>query len=117
MRTVDRPGREGAAAELHIASLVVQHRREAAEALAAGIAACSELELARSGEFRSIVLCECENQYAVLDHIDALRAVAGVLNVSLVYHHAEPRAALDVPIGASDIEPSDSGPSNKGASP
>ena len=45
-------------------------------------------------DLRSIVLCECENPFAVLDHIDTVRAVPGVLNVALVYHHAEPRDAL-----------------------
>lgn len=91
--------------ELHIASFVVQHRREAAAALAAHVAACADLELARTGGFRSIVLCECEDQYAVLDRIDALRAMPGVLNVLLVYHHAEPREALEAPIG----QPKDNG--------
>jgi nitrate reductase NapD len=98
MTTIGARDRESAAADLHIASFVVQHRREAAAALATFVTACADLELARTGEFRSIVLCECEDQYAVLDRIDALRAVSGVLNVLLVYHHAEPREALDAPI-------------------
>ena len=81
--------------ELHIASFVVQHRPDAAQALAAKIRESGDMELAREGEFRSIVLCECENQYAILDRIDELRAIPGVLNVLLVYHHAEPREALE----------------------
>ncbi|MBF6022472.1 chaperone NapD [Lysobacter niastensis] len=85
-------------AELHIASFVVQHRPEAALAMTAKIRESGDMELARAGEFRSIVLCECENQYAILDRIDALRAVPGVLNVALVYHHAEPREALKSPM-------------------
>lgn len=86
------------AAELHIASFVVQHRPDAAAALAAKIQESGDMELAREGEFRSIVLCECENQYAILDRIDELRAIPGVLNVLLVYHHAEPREALEAPM-------------------
>ncbi|WP_454830991.1 chaperone NapD [Pseudoxanthomonas wuyuanensis] len=89
---------EGEDREVHIASLVVQHRQEAAAALGAAIAGCAALDLAVAGEFRSIVLCESDDQYALIDHIEALRAVTGVLNVSLVYHHAEPRAALDAPM-------------------
>ncbi|MDI9237460.1 chaperone NapD [Lysobacter sp. LF1] len=84
--------------EVHIASFVVQHRAEAAGALAAHIDQSPDLELALSGEFRSVVLCECTDQYAVLDRIDTLRALPGVLNVALVYHHAEPREALDAPL-------------------
>lgn len=85
-------------AELHIASFVVQHRREAASALTAEIATHGDLDLARSGEFRSIVLCESDDQYALVDRMESLRAVPGVLNVALVYHHAEPRDALDAPM-------------------
>ncbi|WP_206861725.1 chaperone NapD [Lysobacter changpingensis] len=91
-------------ADIHIASLVVQHRAEAGEALAAHVAADDALELALQGGTRSVVVCECADQYAVLDRIDALRALPGVLNVALVYHHAEPREALDAPARpASDL--------------
>ena len=98
------------AVEVHIASFVVQHRPDAAPALAAKIRESGDMELARSGEFRSIVLCECENQYAILDRIDELRAISGVLNVLLVYHHAEPREALEAPMPhASGSDKHDSG--------
>ncbi len=86
------------ATEVHIASFVVQHRDEAAPALATWIADSDDMELARSEGTRSIVLCECADQYALLDRIEALRAVPGVLNVLLVYHHAEPGEALDAPM-------------------
>lgn len=89
-----------ATTELHIASFVVQHRREAAAALTAAMAVHSDLELARSSEFRSIVLCESDDRHALIDRMETLRAVPGVLNVALVYHHAEPRAALDEPMPA-----------------
>jgi len=93
--------------EVHIASLVVQHRVEAAAALDAYIAGSHELDLALRAQTRSVVLCECADQYAVLDRIDAMRALPGVLNVALVYHHAEPREALDAPVGdATDIQAS-----------
>jgi periplasmic nitrate reductase NapD len=85
-------------AELHITSFVVQHRAEAATALAGHIAKTPQLELAIPGDVRSVVLCEGENQYEILDRIEALRAIPGVLNVTLVYHHAEPREALEAPM-------------------
>ena len=84
--------------EVHIASFVVQHRVEASEAIDAYIAASDDLDLAVRAQTRSVVLCECDDQYAVLDRVDALRALPGVLNVALVYHHAEPREALDAPL-------------------
>lgn len=80
---------------LHIASFVVQHRLEAVAALARAVAASPGVELVRSAGTRSIVICETADQHALIDRIEALRGVAGVLNVALVYHHAEPRAELD----------------------
>ena len=64
--------------------------------------------LAIAGGFRSVVLCECADQHAIVDRVDALRALPGVLNVSLVYHYAEPREALDAavsPIRESGVAP------------
>lgn len=90
--------------ELHITSVIVQHRAEAAEALAARIGAMApDLELAIAGTHRSIVLCEGETQRAIVERLDALREIPGVLNVTLVYHHAEPREALDAPMAARDV--------------
>ena len=93
--------------DVHIASFVVQHRVEAADTIDAYIAASDDLDLAVRAETRSVVLCECADQYAVLDRVDALRALPGVLNVALVYHHAEPREALDASLRSpSDIQAS-----------
>ncbi|WP_024867553.1 chaperone NapD [Pseudoxanthomonas suwonensis] len=83
--------------EVHIASFVVQHREDAGAALAAMVAACPDLELAIPGPTRSVVLCESAQRHAAMDRVDQLQAVPGVLNVLLVYHHAEPAAALDEP--------------------
>jgi len=100
-------GRGDEQRDVHIASFVVQHRVEAAETIDAYIAGSDDLDLAVRAQTRSVVLCECADQYAVLDRVDALRALPGVLNVALVYHHAEPREALDAPVrSASDIEAS-----------
>lgn len=84
--------------ELHIASFVIQHRDDATAALAAAIAAHADLELAIPGGTRSVVLCESTDRYAVMDRVEALRSVPGVLNVLLVYHHAEPREALEAEV-------------------
>ncbi|HEY4090976.1 MAG TPA: chaperone NapD [Luteibacter sp.] len=81
--------------ELHISSLFIQHRPDALPQLRAFIDARPELELALNEGIRSIVLCETGDQRGLMDHIDAMRDVVGVLNVSLIYHHAEPREALD----------------------
>lgn len=81
--------------ELHIASFIVQHRDGAGQTLASAMPAWPELELAIRGATRSVVLCESADRYAIMDRIENLRALEGVLNVLLVYHHAEPKEALE----------------------
>ena len=89
---------DGHAAEVHIASFVVQHRAEAAAALAQAIARRPGLELSVAGDTRSVVLCESNGRRGVMAHVDELQAMPGVLNVLLVYHHAEPAPDLDLPL-------------------
>ena len=48
-----------------------------------------------AGGTRSVVICESADRHAVMARVDQLQAVPGVLNVLLVYHHAEPAHALD----------------------
>lgn len=102
--------RVDAAHEVHIASFIVQHRAESAIALAEHLRMSEGAELAIAGEFRSIVLCEGENQHALVDRIDELRAIPGVINVTLVYHHAEPGDALDAPLATPAGAPNDDTP-------
>lgn len=82
-------------AEVHIASFVIQHRDTAADALAAMIREHADLELGLAAATRSVVICESADRHAVMDRVDQLQAVPGVLNVLLIYHHAEPAHALD----------------------
>ncbi|MBD9470416.1 chaperone NapD [Pseudoxanthomonas sp. PXM01] len=90
-------------ADVHIASFVIQHRDSAARALAAMIDAHDDLDLALRGETRSVVICESADRHAVMERVDQLQAVPGVLNVLLVYHHAEPAHALDEPLPSLSI--------------
>ncbi len=85
-------------AEVHIASFVIQHRDSAADALAAMIEGHPDLDLALAGDTRSVVICESADRHAVMERVDQLQSVPGVLNVLLVYHHAEPAQALDEPL-------------------
>jgi nitrate reductase NapD len=81
--------------EVHIASFVVQHREGTGAALAGAVADHPDLELAVAGSTRSVVLCESADRHAVMDRVARMQAGPGVLNVLLVYHHAEPGHALD----------------------
>ncbi|HET6552687.1 MAG TPA: chaperone NapD [Dyella sp.] len=84
--------------EDHISSLLVMHRPDALAALQTFAASHDALEIAATGDSRCVLLCETDDQRALMDLIDALGLLPGVINVSLVYHHAEPRAELDVPV-------------------
>ena len=42
-----------------------------------------------------VVTLEADSTPRTLDYMDAIRALPGVLNVALVYQHAEPVAAMD----------------------
>ena len=50
---------------------------------------------AATGDGRFIVTLEADSTKRTLDYIDAIRALPGVLNVALVYQHAEPASAMD----------------------
>lgn len=81
--------------EVHIASFIVHHRPDAlvpVEQLVDGIAGA---EIAAREGGRCILLHECDNPRDLLACMDAVQAIAGVISVNLIYHHAEPRGALD----------------------
>ena len=76
--------------EVHIASFVAYARPEAAEGVERAIAATGLAEVARRDERgRLVVLVEAPSAARVLDAMDALRALDGVLAVQLAYQHAE----------------------------
>ncbi|TCI11335.1 nitrate reductase formation protein NapD [Dyella soli] len=81
--------------------MLVWHRHEVAPALEALVETLPGLDIALRGEGRCVIVCETDDQRALLDHIDALQALHGVVNVSLIYHHVESRAELDEPVRAS----------------
>lgn len=89
---------------LHIASFVVHHRSDCSAALDAALDALPDTDLALRADGRSIVLCEAESEALVTGRMESLRDVEGVLGVSLVYHHAEPRDHLMEEM--SDADPS-----------
>jgi len=83
--------------EQHISSLVVLHRPDSASIVRQFTATHESLQIAAEGDCRCILLCETDNQRAIVDHIDALSLLPGVINVSLVYHHVESIDELDQP--------------------
>lgn len=81
--------------EIHIAGVLVQARPASLAAVRDALPSIPGAELvADSAEGRLAVLLEGEGAAAVLSALDALRELPGVLNVALVYQHAEPRSVL-----------------------
>jgi nitrate reductase NapD len=82
--------------EVHIASCVAFARPEAADAVARAVAATGIAEVARRDDERGrlVILIEAPSAARVLDTIDAIRALEGVLAVHLAYQHAEPESAM-----------------------
>lgn len=94
--------------EVHIASLVVRHRPDAASAIERWVLSCPGLEVAGQEVACSILLYEGSGTRELMEYIDAGQASPGVISVNLIYHHVESREALDQPAplheqsGASD---------------
>jgi nitrate reductase NapD len=81
--------------EVHIASCVAYARPEAAEGVARAIAGSGIAEVARRDERgRLVVLIEAPTAARVLDAMDAIRALEGVLAVHLAYQHAESESEM-----------------------
>ena len=77
-------------AELHIASCVAYAAPGAAESVVRAIRATGLAEVPRHDERgRLVILIERETSAQVVDVIDAIRALEGVLAVHLAYQHAE----------------------------
>ena len=83
-------------AEIHITSALAFTRAEHVDALALEIGRRGFAEVPRLDPAGRIVLLLERNSTAeVLDSIDAIRALPGVLAVHLVYQHAEEASVLE----------------------
>ncbi len=81
--------------DVHIAGILVHCRAGETDRLATSIDAMAGAEVyQRSPQGKLVVVAEAAAAKGVLDIIDAIRALPGVFNVSLVYQHAEPMASL-----------------------
>lgn len=82
--------------DVHIAGILVHCRAEETDRLERAIDAMAGAEVfQRSPQGKLVVIAESAAAKGVVELIDAMRALPGVFNVSLVYQHAEPAASLD----------------------
>jgi len=81
--------------DLHIASCVAFVRPEAVESVVRSIAASRIAEAPRyAASGKVVILIEAPSAARVLDAMDAVRALEGVLAVHLAYQHAESESDL-----------------------
>ncbi|WP_165943595.1 chaperone NapD [Roseicella aquatilis] len=79
------------AEEFHVSSLVVHCRREHAGTAAAAIEAMEGLEVHGGiAEGKLVVTLETTSEAAIVERLNAIQVMDGVLAATLVFHHAEP---------------------------
>ncbi|MGM3388374.1 chaperone NapD [Stutzerimonas stutzeri] len=72
---------------LHIASLVVHCRPELIEAVKGNLVLLPEIELhQQSPAGKIVVVIEAEHEHRILETIDRIQQIPGVLNAALIYH-------------------------------
>ena len=82
--------------ELHIAGVVVYAQAVHLESVRSCIDAVPGAEVhADDPVGKLVVTLEADSTKHILDIMDAIRALPGVIDVVLVYQHAEPLSALD----------------------
>lgn len=87
--------------EVHIAGIVVYSLPAHLDSTKARIASLPAAEIhAASKDGKLIVTLETDSTRRILDYMDAIRALQGVVDVALVYQHAEPLTALDQEISS-----------------
>jgi nitrate reductase NapD len=91
--------------EIHIAGVLVQcHPLDLMRVVRAVDAVQGADVFQSSADGRLVVVIEAPTSRAVLGVIDQIRALRGVVNVALVYQHAESAAemqqALELPVGS-----------------
>ena len=82
-------------AELHIASCVARVRPEALDTAITKIeAAIGSAISARDAIGKVVIVLEGASTGALLDQMDQIRKIPGVLNVEMVYQHAEEESVM-----------------------
>ncbi|HYD59805.1 MAG TPA: chaperone NapD [Noviherbaspirillum sp.] len=82
--------------EIHITGVVVYAQHAHLESIKSCIAAVPGADIhAEDAAGKLVVTLETDSTKRTLDIMDAIRALPGVLDVVLVYQHAEPLAALN----------------------
>ena len=80
--------------DLHIASCVARAVPERMSAVIDDLATCSNVQVYAHDHTKIILVLEGDSTANLLDQVDALRWIKGVINVELVYQHAEDEVSM-----------------------
>jgi nitrate reductase NapD len=79
------------AEELHVSSVVVHGRPERLEAIQAGLAGLSGVEVhAAAPSGKLVVTLETTSEQEIVAHLATISRLDGVLSATLVFHQVEP---------------------------
>lgn len=82
--------------EVHIASLVVHTMPDVLGKAEVALAAMTSVQVhGTHPDGKLVITLEGPSAHFILDQVSEIRLIEGVLNVSLVYQHAEPRQFLN----------------------
>lgn len=86
--------------ELHIASLVVHVMPQTLSHVAQALLQVDDAQVhGTHPDGKLVVTLEGPHAGAIMDKVAQIQQIAGVLNVSLVYQHAEPRHFMNQEVG------------------
>jgi nitrate reductase NapD len=95
MRDAQHVAADADPGDVHIAGVLVHSRPLYLMQVHHAIDALDAAEVFQSSaEGKIVVVIEAPSGRQVLDVLDIIRSFAGVLNVSLVYQHAEPMSSM-----------------------
>lgn len=90
-RGSERPERPLPHDEVHIAGILVQARPEYLDDVRVAVSLLPLAEVTyQAADGRLVAVLEAGSARNVMQQVDAIRALRGVLNVALVYQHTEP---------------------------
>ncbi|HYE39814.1 MAG TPA: chaperone NapD [Ramlibacter sp.] len=90
-----------AGGEIHVAGVLVHARPERLDDVCLAVSLLPDAEVTHaSGDGRAVVVLEAASGRAVMQQLEAIRAIAGVLNVAIVYQHAEPEEDMNQEMAA-----------------
>ena len=96
VHTAARSAQQVHAGEIHVAGVLVQARPESVRDVCLAVSMLPQAAVTHeSADGRVVAVLEAASGRAVMQQIEAIREVRGVLNVAIVYQHAESEDAMN----------------------